>query len=62
MWEVPILTNQFKAQTTATVRNILSQTTKPELTNYYHAALFISSNTSLLKLIKTNSQYMARPD
>ena len=50
MWEFPLLTHKFKAQTIATVQNILSQTTKPELVKYYHDALFSPTNTSLLNL------------
>ena len=34
------------------VNNILAQTSKPELAQYLHAALFISTKTSLLKAIK----------
>ena len=52
MWEVPQLTYQIKAQTIAIVHNIISQTTKPERAKYYHAALFIPTNTSLIKSTK----------
>ena len=34
------------------VNNILAQTTKPELAQYLHAALFIPTTESLLKEIK----------
>ena len=33
------------------VNNILDQTTKPELVQYFHAALFIATTTSFLKKI-----------
>ena len=52
MWEVPLLKNQVKEQITDTIHNILSHTTKPELSKYYNSALFISTKTSLLKEIK----------
>ena len=40
MWEVLLLKNKVKAQTTATLNNILAHTTKLELAKYYHIALF----------------------
>ena len=36
----------------STVHNIMAQTTKPELSNYYHSALFIPKKTSVLQAIK----------
>ena len=48
MWEVPILTQQSKP----TVNTILSQTSKPELEKYFHAAIFIPTKTVLLKEVK----------
>ena len=48
MWEVPLETQQSEF----VVKNIMAQTTKPELVQYHHAALFIPTLESLLKAIK----------
>ena len=48
MWEVPLETQQSEF----VVKNIMAQTTKPELVQYHHAALFIPKLESLLKAIK----------
>ena len=48
MWEVPLKTQQSKVVT----NNIMAQTTKPELAQYLHAALFILTAASLHKTIK----------
>ena len=39
MWESPFMTTHDKEQATATVKNILAQATKPELSKYYHDAI-----------------------
>ena len=48
MWEVPLGTQQPEN----VVNNILEQTSKPELSQYLHAALFIPTAASLLKATK----------
>ena len=48
MWEVPLKIQQSKI----VVNNILSQTIKPELAQYFHAALFRPTTTSLIKSTK----------
>ena len=48
MWEVPLETQQSEA----VINNIMDQTTKPELAQYLHAALFIPTTASLIKAIK----------
>ena len=48
MWEVPLETQQPAAVT----NKILVQTSKPELVQYLHAALFIKTTASLIKAIK----------
>ena len=52
MWEVPLDTQQSNIM----VNNILVETTKPELSLYFHAALSIPMKTSLLKSI--NMSYL----
>ena len=47
MWEVPLGTQQSEY----VVHNIMEQTSKPELAQYLHAALFIPTTASLLKAI-----------
>ena len=47
MWEEPLGTQQSETM----VNNILSQTSKLELAQYLHAALFIPTTVSLLKAI-----------
>ena len=48
MWEVPLESQQSENL----VNNIMSQTSKPELARYLHAALFISTAASILREIK----------
>ena len=48
MWEVPLETQKSEV----VVNNILDHTTKPELAQYLHAALFSPTASSLLKSIK----------
>ena len=48
MWEVPLETQQSEAVT----KNILEQTSKPELVHYLHAELLSPTTGSLLKTIK----------
>ena len=48
MWEVPLETQQ----TASVINKILAQTSKPELSQYLHAALFIPTTASLIKAIK----------
>ena len=48
MWEVPLETQQSNI----VVDNILAQTTKPELVQYFHVALFSLTSRTLLKSIK----------
>ena len=48
MWEVPLGSQQSEN----VVNNIMAQTSKPELAQYLHAALFISTTESLLKATK----------
>ena len=48
MWEVPLGPQQSKN----VVNNILAQTSKPELAQYLHAALFIPTTKNLLKATK----------
>ena len=48
IWKVPLETQQSKIA----VKHIMSQTTKPELAQYFHATPFIPTQTSLLKAIK----------
>ena len=52
MWGGPIQNNPHKDLTTATVKHLLDQETKTELSRYYHAVLFIPTNTILLKASK----------
>ena len=54
MWEVFLLKNSRKELNTATVHNLLSQETKPELSRYYHAELFSLTKTSLMRDIKND--------
>ena len=48
MWEVPLENQQSETET----NKILEQSSKPELSQYLHAALYIPTKTSLLKDIK----------
>ena len=48
IWEVTLETQQSEA----VANNILAQTTKPELSQYLHVALFSPKTASLLKSIK----------
>ena len=48
MWEVPLGPQQSEN----VVNKILAQTSKPELANYLHAALFSPTTASLLGAIK----------
>ena len=48
IWEVPLVPQQPENA----VNNILAQTSKPELSQYLHAALFSPTTGSLLKAIK----------
>ena len=48
MWEVTLEQQQSKP----VVNSILSQTTKPELAQYFHAALFIPPEIGTLNKIK----------
>ena len=48
MWEVTLITQQSKPA----VNNILSLTTKPELTQHFHTAPFIPTAKILLKETK----------
>ena len=47
MWEVTLETQQLEFVT----NNILSQKTKPEISQYLHVALLIPTTESLLKAI-----------
>ena len=51
MWEVSLDTEQSKN----VVNNIMSHTIKPELAQYFHAALFSTQKTRLLKAINIGS-------
>ena len=48
MWEVPLETQQAESMT----NNIMEQTSKPELAQYLHAALFSPTKASLVKATK----------
>ena len=48
MWEVPLGPQQSEN----VMNNILKQNSKPELSQYLHAALFITTTASLHKVIK----------
>ena len=48
IWEVPLKTQQPASE----INNIMAQTSKPELEQYLHAALFSPTTASLIKAIK----------
>ena len=48
MWEVPLETQQ----PAAVINNIMAQTSKPELAQYLHTSLLISTTASLIKAKK----------
>ena len=54
MWEVPIGTQQSET----VVNRILEQIYRPELAQYLHAALFVTTTARLLKAIKQDLMNM----
>ena len=57
MWKVTLETQQSEM----VANGILAQTTKPELTQYLHAAIYVPTTASLLGTNKTRfSQDLAR--
>ena len=48
MWEVPLVTQQ----PASVINNIILQTSKPELAQYLHTALFSPTVASIIKAIK----------
>ena len=48
VWEVPLETQQLAAE----INSVLAQTSKPELAQYLHAALFSPTTASIFKSFK----------